>query len=126
MIGAYKACKALGKGWRLPSFWDWKRLYDAYSASKNSDGFSSGGMFVEEESFGFNLRHGGYRDNKNKDRYFNLDEKALYWWTYDGEVGSVSIIVKPLETAGYRSSFRSNKIEEGHLNIAFSCRCLRD
>lgn len=85
---AIKACKQLGKGWRLPSKEEWQTLATAYGGSygqSNDNGQLAYLNLTEGGTSGFKALLGGNRGTNGM--YERLDAHGFYWTAteYDQE-----------------------------------------
>lgn len=119
---AKEACSQLGRGWRLPSAEDWKKLAKTYGgyvesykaihkykgrpgrgkarfrtwANRFGDSKTSYEALKKYGDSGFDALLGGYRSDYGEGDYFGLDKKGFYWSNtgryFDGYTHGISIL----------------------------------
>jgi len=117
---AQGACRSMGKGWRLPTEDDWRRLarhYGGVSEDSDDRGKAAYAALFIGGSSGFNALLGGGRSEAGE--YARLEAHGFYWtasesdpataWFYNFGKGGLAI----------------HRQREGEKQQAFSVRCVR-
>jgi uncharacterized protein (TIGR02145 family) len=118
--GANEACKMLGRGWRLPTYAEWREMIDQYGGiheDSGSDGKEAFTALIEGGGSGFNVVFGGNRDSDG--HYRRLEAHGFYWTGTETGDGILFINFGK----GSRAVFRQNGAEK---LSAFSIRCIKD
>lgn len=118
---AQQVCRALGKGWRLPSEPEWRELakhHGGVSVDAADRGHAAYAALLTGGKSGFNALLGGGRDMNGE--YARLDAHGFYWtatencpstaWFYNFGKGGLAL----------------HRQQEGEKERAFSVRCIKE
>lgn len=121
---ASKACKSLGRGWRLPTDEEWNGIAKMFDGANENDGSEKGvyayHALIEGGNSGFNAFLGGYYDPY--DLSFNeLEELGTYWSrTSSPENSKEEALNYEFDSTGKLYRFSEEK------KYGFSCRCIKN
>ena len=118
---AQRACRTLGKDWRLPTDAEWRQLskdYGGVSSDSDDRGKSAYRTLLSGGDSGFDALLGGWRSKDGQ--YGRLEAHGFYWtaseidatnaWFYNFGKGGLAL----------------HRQDGGDKNSAFSVRCVRD
>ena len=118
---AQRGCRSLGKGWRLPTDDDWRRLathYGGVSEDSMDRGKAAYKSLLVGGSSGFDALLGGGRSDAGE--YARLEAHGFYWTTSESA---------PATAWFYnfgKGGLALHRQREGEKEGAFSVRCVRE
>ena len=121
MASAKEACQALGEGWRLPKFEDWRDFFHDFGGAVSPDEKTvNASRVLLQAGKGFKAKCGGGYNPLDKRFYFYW-ECGYYWSNSKNKNGETLYAVFECEHIP-RFSFRARNAEE----MVLSCRCVKD
>jgi uncharacterized protein (TIGR02145 family) len=118
---AQRGCRALGKGWRLPTDDEWLQLakyYGGVSADSDDNGKAAYAALLIGGRSGFDAQLGGGRSDAGE--YARLEAHGFYWTASESDPATAWFYNFG---KGGRALHRQR---EGEKQAAFSVRCVRD